>query len=298
MNALSYPQVIYCPECMSPMITRIDRIYNQPMAYHPAGECPNGGKKYFVVAQTVTANEVFCYEWVEYVRKNVMSKREIKNPLDRKGPLYCKRAIVVGAGPSLDKEKYKLQGLRKRGYQIICMMRALPCLKGVIRPDAVVQSDPTDAFNDYWKMAGKDMALIGSLQTNPETIENWPGPVYCGVPVSEAYFMTELIGYAEKMKLPQLSMFRSTVGYITVMLRIMGVAPLYMGTEGWFTKDQYYAKPYTEMGPDDDVVHEDQRYPGTGRLTTDRFLVQAQKMGDIEAYYMRNCNKLRELIIN
>lgn len=298
MKAITYPNIIYCTKCMAPMVVRIDRIYNQPMAYHLSGECQDAGKKFFVGAQDVTVSEVFCYEFMDYVRKNAMSKREIKNPLDRKGPLSCKRAVVVGAGPSLDKEKYKLQKLRKRGCQIICMMRALPCLKGVIRPDVVVQSDPTDAFNEYWKMAGKDMALLGSLQTNPETIENWPGPVYCGVPVAEDYFMPELIGYAEKMGLPQLSMFRSTVGYITVMLRIMGCAPDYMGTEGWFTKDQYYAKPHTEMGPADDVVHEDARYPNTGRLTTDRFLAQAEMMGAIEAYYMRNSNKLKELIIN
>lgn len=236
---------------------------------------------------------------VEKLRKNVFynyGKSNYRNPLDRSVTPICGDIVVVGACPSLDKDKHKLPEMQKAGTKIICMIRALRCIHDIVEPDAVVALEPADIFDDYHKYVGELTALICSLGANPELVQDWPGKIFATLPFTSPE-CPEIDVIAEETGLPQVHCFNSSLGYIMMLCRLLKVHPSYMGCDFWFYKDKYYASPYTDA-PDVAEMHLDERYGAElQRYTSQRFIEQIAHLGGIEPFYILNREKLEALVV-
>ncbi|MFH1740325.1 MAG: 6-hydroxymethylpterin diphosphokinase MptE-like protein [bacterium] len=228
------------------------------------------------------------------VRDNVAQRQTYLNPLEQAITPLRNNTIIVGACPSLDERKHELPELQKNGASIICMMRALKCIYGLLDPDAVVILEPADVFNDYHLMATVKTPLVCGLGANPELVQSWPGPVFATLPFSEP----EMDEYSKKTGLPQINCFNSTLGYLVMMCRILRIFPEYIGCDFWFTKDKYYAEPYTDKPPAEDRVIRDLRYPAeSGRLTSQWLVQMLAYLGQIEPFYILNREKLKAMVV-
>lgn len=107
-----------------------------------------------------------------YTRNVLLNlSREYKNVQS----VQWKKVAIIGAGPSLDETKERLQQCKKDGYTLLCTDRAFECVHELLTDnDFVVTIDPSQITESFVKcdlQKFKSVNLIASLKANPGLIE-------------------------------------------------------------------------------------------------------------------------------
>ena len=123
-------------------------------------------------------------------KKNFLKNLEIiiKNPsfLELEEALPDKPAIIVGAGPSLNKNIHLLKEAKGKALIIAVDAALAPVLNNEIIPDMVITTDGGDITKKFYegyyevdtynkKLA--DVVLAAPPQIQPEILNNWPGKI-------------------------------------------------------------------------------------------------------------------------
>lgn len=109
-------------------------------------------------------------------RKNILAN--IKHVQTRNKPLKIigtERAVIIGAGPSIDIFNYwpKIKAMR---VPVIAMdMAVKPCLAQGIVPDLVVTVDSSPLISKMFSDIKMETAGCFSVVSNPEVVGNWKG---------------------------------------------------------------------------------------------------------------------------
>lgn len=98
------------------------------------------------------------------------------------GAFRGKPAVVVCAGPSLDKNVHYLYEVRDRAIIIAVDTALRPLLEREIKPHIVVAGDPQDANFDHFRMICpmevEDVFLVLDLRVSPLIFNHWRGKIF------------------------------------------------------------------------------------------------------------------------
>lgn len=87
--------------------------------------------------------------------------------------------VLVGAGPSLDKNINKLKAYQDNAIIVCTDMALFKVIKEGIKPDFVVNVDPSNIVSKIWeKIDTKNMNLVCPTTTHKNTIDNWEGNIF------------------------------------------------------------------------------------------------------------------------
>lgn len=116
----------------------------------------------------------------ENLRENMPRLRLAKGVNSLIGIARGRGAIIVGAGPSLDKDVIALTA--PHGCVIISTDTALPALLNAgITPHFAVTADPQAESLNHFTLAGRfDLPLILTPTASSAVVERWTGPIYAG----------------------------------------------------------------------------------------------------------------------
>lgn len=98
-------------------------------------------------------------------------------------------AIIVSAGPSLDKNIQELARAKGKAVIICAGSTIKAMIKAGIKPDFIYSIDPQPAmYEEYLKNADSGSFLVANLQTHPDVIKNFPDQkfisYYRGTPIT------------------------------------------------------------------------------------------------------------------
>ncbi len=103
----------------------------------------------------------------------------------------CETAVVVAAGPSLDRSTERIGQLRRQGARVICVDAALqPLLNAGTQPDCVVTLDPQAAVRRFFDVdiaALKTTSLVYFPQAHPDVLQLWPHERYVAYTTHSRY---------------------------------------------------------------------------------------------------------------
>ncbi len=96
------------------------------------------------------------------------------------GPFEGKPAVLVAAGPSLNKNMHFLKGLRNRALIIACDTALIPLMKKGIKPHFVCSLERTPGTELYYSGIEDftDVSLVAPAVLMPETIDAFKGKKY------------------------------------------------------------------------------------------------------------------------
>lgn len=135
-------------------------------------------------------------------------------------------AVLVGIGPSLEKEIKALSAVRNRALIIVTDAALRTLVARGIHPDLVVTLDAKAEQHTIWESVDtSEYTLIANSCTHPDTIQNWKGPILFFNMFGEDEFARHLLPNI----FPHLGRIANvgTVGNTAIMLANgMGCAPL------------------------------------------------------------------------
>jgi len=125
------------------------------------------------------------HQWVEHYKSNKKNGRFDRlntKPLSflYKSSFYHKVPVVlIGAGPSLDDNINELKSYQNNVI-IVCVDMALYAVQQAgIKPDFVVSVDSSEYISKMWEICDtRDIKLICSTSTHPDTIDKWNGGIF------------------------------------------------------------------------------------------------------------------------
>lgn len=137
------------------------------------------------------SNSITLYSWRNEWVRNVKDNKEHFKYFHRDhsvkvfhNELLNKPIILVGAGPSLQKNIKYLKLAKEKGIKILANHHALMYLAREdvnIKPDYVIVLDSGKMWDEYYafdKMDYSDVPLLADMTCNTEQLKKWKGPVY------------------------------------------------------------------------------------------------------------------------
>lgn len=116
-------------------------------------------------------------DWLRNLYQNESSIRKGRKLAELHRRLKDVPCIVIGSGPSLDRNKHLLKAAKGRAF-LICVDTALEAIKDIVIPDAVVAMESSPGLLDYFDLeVTKDIMLFCELTVTPELPKKWKGPV-------------------------------------------------------------------------------------------------------------------------
>ena len=123
--------------------------------------------------------------WKENYKKNLESdvfNRSYIRPVKAlvvSNSIYRKPVILVGAGPSLDKN-IDILAKNQDKFIILCAdVVAYRLIEEGITPDFICSIDPHPSICRFWKgLDTKKLKLIAPTTTSPESLDIWQGDIY------------------------------------------------------------------------------------------------------------------------
>lgn len=135
-------------------------------------------------------------------------------------------AVLVGIGPSLEKEIKALKAVRNRAIVIVTDAALRTLVARDIHPDLVVTLDAKVEQHTIWESVDtSSYTLVANSCTHPDTIQNWHGPILFFNMFGEDEFARHLLPniFPHLGRIPNVG----TVGNTAVMLAHgMGCSPL------------------------------------------------------------------------
>jgi len=137
------------------------------------------------------SNSITLYSWRNEWVKNVQDNKEHFKYFHRDhsakvfhNELLNKPIILVGAGPSLQKNIQYLKLAKEKGIKILAGHHALMYMAREdvqVKPDYVITLDSGKMWDEYYafdKMDCSDVPLIADITCNAEQLKQWKGPVF------------------------------------------------------------------------------------------------------------------------
>jgi len=121
----------------------------------------------------IKTDAYFNQLWLNNSIKNIFFRKEFSFLRDYKNLYKGRRAVLVAAGPSLDKTVEKLKGKNIKIFALAPTVNLL--LKNNIIPDFIVASDANYYNVEHFKkyLNRKDLILFTDLSIHPAVISNW-----------------------------------------------------------------------------------------------------------------------------
>jgi len=94
-------------------------------------------------------------------------------------PYAHKPVVIVAAGPSLDKNIHLLKEYQNNCVILCADVTLFKLLQNDIKPDFVVNIDPSDSLRRYWvNLDTTNLTLVCPTTVSSRTLETWRGNVY------------------------------------------------------------------------------------------------------------------------
>jgi len=137
------------------------------------------------IENTVTRNDPIIEKWTKNYLANLNSKifvSENSRPfsfLQRTMPYRNKPFVLVVGGPSLDKNVNILKKYEKNVIILSCDVTLYKLLEYDIKPDFVVNIDPSDMFVRFWNdLETSEINLICPTSAHPDILDCWKGKIF------------------------------------------------------------------------------------------------------------------------
>jgi len=115
--------------------------------------------------------------WAKNVTNNEMAFRAGRKAKEYRRRLNRMPTIIVGAGPSLDKNKKFLKAAKDRAF-IISVDTAFDTVSEVVKPNAVIALEARRELEDLMNFEkSNDVILFTDLTIHPNVIKRWLGPI-------------------------------------------------------------------------------------------------------------------------
>lgn len=149
-------------------------------------------------------------------------------------------AILIAAGPSLDKNIEFIKGMENRAV-IICVATALKkLLQYGIKPHLTAAIDASESSSKYVLDIESDIPLIADMETHPKTISEYKGPIFLWPPKHKpiTYWVHETAG-----NFPEMEKSASVGHMIYYIAQMLGCKPVILaGYDFAFTGEKAHAE--------------------------------------------------------
>ncbi|WP_099190206.1 motility associated factor glycosyltransferase family protein [Tepidibacter mesophilus] len=182
-----------------------------------------------ILAEKITKNSIFNIKHLIY-RGNDINK--LKNKF--KG----KSAIIVSAGPSLEKNIDKLKKAQNNSIIISGVRTLKPLLEKGIRPHFICNIDPNDIAYELVENHICDIPLITLLNANNKLINKYKGKII----FTNDKYCEDLICKIEKKRYDTLESGASVANYATCIANYLGCNPIiFVGQDLAYTGNKYHS---------------------------------------------------------
>jgi len=115
--------------------------------------------------------------WAKNITNNEMAFRVGRKAKEYRRRLNRMPIIIVGAGPSLDKNKKFLKAAKDRAF-IISVDTAFDTVSKVVKPNAVIALEARRELEDLIDFEKtNDVTLFTDLTIHPNVVRRWKGPI-------------------------------------------------------------------------------------------------------------------------
>ncbi len=135
-------------------------------------------KANYMLSVSATTEKSRCYEWVKNAIANEQVLKTGLKTFELHRKLENMPVIIVGAGPSLDKNKEYLKQAKGRAF-IVVADTAYNAIKDIVKPDAVVTLEANTLLLDLVDFEETEgIILFADITSQPEVINKWKGNIY------------------------------------------------------------------------------------------------------------------------
>ncbi|SHH20699.1 motility associated factor glycosyltransferase family protein [Tepidibacter thalassicus] len=203
-------------------LERVVKLYNDQLLFHI--DTAN------ILADKISENAIMNIY-------HIVNKGNSINKL--KNVFKDKPAIIVSAGPSLEKNIDKLKYIQNKALIIAGVRTLKPLLQRGIKPHILCNIDPNDiAYTLVEKYISNDIPLITLIHSNNKLINNYKGKV---VFTNDKYY-EDLIYKLENEKYDIIESGGSVANYSTAIANYLGCNPIvFIGQDLAYTDNKYHS---------------------------------------------------------